>query len=717
MPRGDAKQVAGDRQSRRSGRRADEYAEECTQLSLDELVWFVGSICQLHAVSFDAGLLRKRTSAPCDREMLCELLAELGFDLKASEDLDPLHLAIAPVAFDPASEPTMVLVVRTTAQAVDFFRPLGATVTTLTPRDFALKRRGTLLTIRARSVAARDEDAVAAGRSFGFAWFIPELLKHRAIWRDVLLASLAIQLLALGLPLMTQAIIDKVIVHRTESTLIALGSGLAIFALFSAVLSWTRQYLVLHTGTRIDAVLGTSVFRHLVELPPRYFHSRPTGVIAARLHGVEQVREFLSSAAIALLLDLPFLSVCVAVMFLYSVPLALVAFAFLGLIVATSLVVSPLFQTRLNREFLLGARNQAFVTEYVAGIETVKSLQMEPTLLKRFGDYLAAHLAAGFATRQVANGYQVVAGTLEQAMALSILLAGAWIAMQPVAEGGAAFTIGMLVAFQMFANKLSQPLLRMVGLWQQFQQAHMAVRRLGDLMNAPAEPYVLVPNRGTQAEADCCARPIIQFESVSFRHADDRPYLYERLDLAIGKGECVALVGPSGCGKSTLAKLLQGFYLPTSGRILVDSIDTRHLAANELRAAFGIVPQETVLFSGTILENLLLAHPHATFEQVVHACRMAEIHATIEQLPQGYQTGIGERGAGLSGGQKQRLAIARALLRQPRVLIFDEATSHLDADTAAAFAATIASLRGVATILFITHAPIASLRFDRVIRL
>jgi subfamily B ATP-binding cassette protein HlyB/CyaB len=509
----------------------------------------------------------------------------------------------------------------------------------------------------------------------------------------------------------------KVVVHRTESTLIALGIGLAVFTGFSALLTWVRQHLVLHTGTRIDAELGSAVFRHLVELPPRYFQHRPTGVIAARLHGVEQIRDFLSSAAVSLVLDIPFLSIALAIMFVYSVPLTLIALGILALIVAASLVVSPIFQTRLNREFLLGARNQAFVTEYVAGMETVKSLQMESILARRYGDYLASHLKANFATRQVANTYNVFATTLEQTMSLLILVVGAWIVMQPPAELADVFTIGMLVAFQMFAGKLSQPILRLVGLWQQFQQARLAVKRLGDLMDAPTEPYSVNPARAARDPKVRSMLPVIDVQSVAFRYGDDRPYVYEDLNLQIRQGECVALMGASGCGKSTLAKLLQGFYQPTRGRILVDGIDSRHLSANELRATFGVVPQETVLFSGSILDNLLLANPHATFEDVVTACRMAEIHEVIEQLPRGYQTEIGERGAGLSGGQRQRIAIARALLKQPRMLIFDEATSNLDQTTADAFAKTIEALRGRVAILFITHARAGALKFDRIVTL
>ena len=713
-------------------------------LSPQVFVWLVGSLCSIHSLPFDEQLLLQRYAPPYDIAQVIAALRELGAEARSENTQALASLPLPAVAFlklagggpssptapQPAlqqsdSSPALpVLVVRATGEDVVFFRALDGIASVMPAKAFADARSGDLIVVQPAIAPARDPDAEASASTqrFGFRWFVPEILKHRRIWRDVLLASLVIQLLALGLPLMTQAIIDKVVVHRTESTLIALGIGLAVFMIFSAALTWVRQYLVLHTGTRIDAVLGAHVFRHLVELPPRYFQSRPTGVIAARLHGVEQIRDFLSSAAVALILDLPFLSICLAIMFFYSVPLTLVALGILGLIVIASLLVSPVFQARLNQEFLLGARNQAFLTEYVAGMDTVKSLQMEPILQRRYGDYLASQLRASFATRQVGNTYNVVAGTLEQAMSLVILVVGAWIVMQPQASGTAVFTIGMLVAFQMFAGKLSQPIMRLVGLWQQFQQARLAVARLGDLMDAPTEPYGVTParagkNRGEADAGRTAAQPVIEIQSLGFRYGEDRPFLYEDLNFALRDGECVALMGPSGSGKSTLARLLQGFYQPTRGRILVEGVDIRHLTANELRATFGVVPQETVLFSGTILDNLLLANPLASFDDAVTACRMAEIHAVIEQLPKGYQTEIGERGAGLSGGQRQRLAIARALLKQPRVLIFDEATSNLDAQTAEAFARTIESLRGKVTILFITHARVGALKFDRVVTL
>ncbi len=682
--------------------------------------WVVGSLCGLHQIAFDAALHRSRFPGPYDLASLAPLLSHYGLSATTVElrDLDRCagSVGVALLARQqPGADAQPVLLLAVSADRVTYFER-GSLQPTARPRDeFLARLAAPLLKVTRAPDQPTDPDALAARAAFGFRWFVPEVLRHGRIWRDVLVASLAIQLLALGAPLFTQAIIDKVVVHRSESTLIALGAGLALFLVFSSALGWARQYLILHTGVRIDAVLGSTVFGHLVALPPRYFQMRPTGVIAARLQGVEQIREFLSSACIALALDLPFLSIALAIMCWYSPALTLVAAGFLAAIVAASLAVAPLFQSRLNREFLLGARNQAFVTEYVAGMETVKSLQMEPQLVRRYGDYLAAQLRAGFDTRQAANSYQVLAQSLEQAMTVAILIFGAWIVMQPKAGADDVFTIGMLVAFQMFAGKLSQPVMRLVSLWQQFQQARLAVERLGDLMDVPAEPYGLRPVRAAPSAGG--GQPLIAIDRLAFRHADDRPLLYEALSVDVGAGECVAIRGPSGCGKSTLAKLLQGFYPPTRGAIRIDGVDTRHLAANQLRAVFGVVPQETVLFSGTLLENLQLANPEATFEEIVEVCRMAEIHHVIERLPQGYGTQIGERGAGLSGGQRQRLSIARALLKRPRVLLFDEATSNLDEQAAAGIVATINALRGRATIIVISHAPLRGLQVDRVVDL
>jgi subfamily B ATP-binding cassette protein HlyB/CyaB len=329
--------------------------------------------------------------------------------------------------------------------------------------------------------APAAEDGAPAASKFGFRWFWTELLRHKRIWRDVLLASFFIQLIGLTTPIGTQVVIDKVVVHQTESTLIAIAMGLGMFLLFSSGMSWLRQYFVLHTGNRVDAVLGSQVFRHLFRLHLPYFEHRPTGTLVARMHAVETVREFMAGAAVSVILDFPFLLIFAAVMFAYSWQLTLIALGILLVVAGLSVAVTPMLRARLNKQFLLGARNQAFLTEYVAGMETVKSLQMEPRLEGRYDDMLASYIAAGFATRQLSNTYNVIANALEQTMTLSILCVGALLVMRN--DG---FTIGMLVAFQMFASRLSQQMLRLASLWQEFQQASIAVRRLGDIMDTPA---------------------------------------------------------------------------------------------------------------------------------------------------------------------------------------------------------------------------------------
>ena len=703
------------------------------------VLWLLASLAGLYGQPFDAELVSKRFSPPFDLPTLIETLQALG--LKAG------LVSWPDAAMHDLPLPAVALLLPSERSSAEQTALIGADATittpvlpvTLTPAIIVQHSNDTLAwvrpgqsepekvafsTARAQSMAmlllvAQADPPLTESTSrlatneaterkpFGFSWFVPELLRHKTLWRDVLLASLAIQLVGLATPLFTQVIIDKVIAHHSESTLIVLGVALVVFMFFTSGMTWLRQYLVLHTGSRIDAVLGDKVLRHLLHLPLPYFENRPTGTLVARLHGVEQLREFISGAAVSLVLDFPFLLIFLAVMFAYSWQLTLIAVGILALIVIASLIMVPIFRSRLDTQFLLGARNQAFLTEYLAGMATVKSLQLEPDVSKRYGSYLAQYLSAGFATKQVGNTYNVVANGLEQVMTLSILIVGAWLVMQP--DGG--MTVGMLVAFQMFASRMSQPLLRLVGLWQEFQQASISVKRLGDILDMPQEPFTLTPQRAAGGIGQ------IDILDVGFRYSEHHPWLYRNLSLTLPTGKLTVLMGPSGCGKSTLAKLMQGFYWPQEGQITLDGRDIRQLAANELRATFGVVPQETVLFSGTVYDNLIMAHPHASFEDVIAACKAAEIHEVIEKLPKGYQTEIGERGTGLSGGQRQRVAIARALLKRPKVLIFDEAISNLDQQTAEHFAQTINRLKGKVTMIFITHQVPKGLQVDDVVNM
>ncbi|MFM9971979.1 MAG: peptidase domain-containing ABC transporter [Burkholderiales bacterium] len=708
-------------------------------LARDQLLWLLGSLCQVHRVPFESSLVLRNYPPPFSDITLIEAGKALGFRIgRASfkgvrpEKMPLPCIALLPLkgeqsnavdsplnprtteasssgANDRTSDASSVaLILRIENGQVLYFESGDTTPKQVPANQFhqLFCAGGFFVSHDARvdePVEGIEDETGSSSVPFGFRWFATELLKHKAVWRNVLIASFAIQVVGLTTPLFTQVIIDKVVVHQTQSTLIVVALGLTMFMLFSAGMSWLRQYLVIHTGNRVDAVLASQVFRHLLRVLLPYFEARPTGTLVARLHAVETIREFMAGAVVSLLLDLPFLIVFLAVMFAYSWELSLIAVGMLVLIATASIVVTPFLRARLNRQFLLGARNQAFLTEYVSGMETVKALQMEPRLEARFDDYLATYLAAGFATRQISNTYNTIANALEQAMTLMILCVGALLVMRN--DG---FTVGMLVAFQMFAGRLSQPMLRLAGLWQEFQQANISVKRLGDIMNAPTEPWTLTPSRSMDGEGRVVVR------ELSYAYGD-RAKVFEKLNLELRPGKLTVLTGPSGSGKSTLSKLLLGFYQPSEGQILIDGRDIRHLSANELRQYYGVVPQETRLFSGSVHENLVSGSPHASFQDVITACKIAEIHDVIEALPKGYNTAIGEHGVGLSGGQKQRLAIARAILKRPKILIFDEATSNLDAPTAEQFAQTVNALKGKATMLFIAHQWPKGLEVDEVV--
>ena len=713
-----------------------------------DLLWAAGSLANLHRRPFDAALVARALVPTVTTGTLIDLLPQLGLTARWIGDRFAARATLAaPVVVllragatagagsatacrapaaswtqgaGHAGEPgtaqdvgpppwRLALLVRLDPRQAVLFPAGSHEPLTLVREAFdAACAEGHLRTAPTEAQGLDDLGAPAGGADpgFGFRWFVPELARHRRVWRDVLIASFVVQAIALAVPLASQTIIDKVIVHRTPSTLAVIATALFAGILFSAGLGWIRQVLVVHTGNRVDAVLGSAVFAHLIRLPAVYFERRPTGVLAARMNGIETIREFLSGTAVTVVLDVPFLGLFVVLMFVYSAPLSLLALSLLALLVGVSVVFAPWFRSCFDTQFQAGARAQAFVTEYVAGVETVKSLTMEPQLERRYETLLGAALSAQFATRRLGATYQTIASALEQALSAAVLCAGAWLVMQ-----GPDFTVGMLVAFQMFAARVAQPMLKLAGLWQQFQQATIAVRRLADILDVPAEPRSLAAVR----EGGGAGR--LEMRNVSFRYGRDRPYVLQGFDLVVEPGACVAITGPSGAGKSTLARLLQGFAWPAEGAVLVDGRDTRHLPANDLRSRFGVVPQETVLFAGTLHDNLLLADPLASFASVVQACKLAGIHATIEALPQGYATDVGERGAGLSGGQRQRIAIARALLKRPRILVFDEATASLDAPLADEIAATIHGLRGRATIVFITHRVPPTLKPDRVLHL
>jgi len=710
-------------------------------IATDDWLWVLAATFQLIQRPFEAGLALRGSPPPHRCRSLPDVCEPLGLGMRAvslqgrgiaglpfpliafltpiDQSVPPPGGAMAepaePVADLPAGHPRSdnlvavrpVLVVRGDADRVLFFRA-GCTTPEVAPvQDLLRVLEPVCFLVQGRPTPTDTTgDFDAPTKTFGYRWFVPEILRHRRVWSEVLVASLLIQMAGLAVPLFTQLVLDKVVAHRASSTLIAAAIGLALFSAFSVGMTWARQYLVIHTGTRIDAVLGSHVFGHLLRLPLAWFESRTTGTVAARLHGVETIREFLCGAAVALLLDLPFVIVYLVVMLWYSWQLSVVAIGVLLAIVLASLGVAPLLRIRADRQFLASAQLQAVVTEHVAGIATLKTLQAEARVARRFEDTFAASLEAGFGTRRLSNTFGATVSSLEQVMTVGVLVVGATLVME---QPG--FTVGMLVAFQMFASRLSQPVMRLAGLWQEAQQAAVAVRRLRDLMDCPQEPYSVDLRRERPRDVR------IVIDDLGFRYKAVLPWVLRHVALSITRGELVLVTGASGCGKSTLAGLLLGFRRHEEGSIQIDGVDSRNLSANELRAYFGVVSQDPVLFSGTVLDNLLHADPGATFDDVIEACRAAEIHQFIQSLPDGYGSRVGERGTGLSGGQKQRLAIAQALLKRAPVLLFDEATSALDADTAAHFATTINRLRPHVAVLFIAHQVPPGLEVTRTLRL
>jgi subfamily B ATP-binding cassette protein HlyB/CyaB len=680
----------------------------------DTVLWVLSVLCGMHAAPFDAVLARPKVEATRDWGVLQEIGQELSLDVAAARSQDALKKAkdesfvcfaaatgtansTAPAGL--AEQPVLVLQSDETRVLVLFQG--GSEPTVLSHAEF-LK---TVLPF-AFSVTRKWAKGEERPLPFGYGWLFREMKKYKAVWRDVLIGSLVIQIVSLLTPLLTQTVIDKVITNHTQSTLVVLTSGLLMLTLFSAALGWVRQYLVLHTGNRVDAFLGSKVFGHLTQLPLGYFETRPTGTLVTRLHGVETLREFITGTFVTVVLDLPFMLVFLALMAYYSPLLTGITVGVTLVMTALSFMIAPVLREKVNSQFMSGAKIQSFATEYIAGMETVKSLQMEHQVEARYSEYMGEYMYKGFDARQLSNTYNALMNGLDQTASLAILAAGAWMAMQ---ETG--FTIGMLVAFQMFSGKVTQPLLRLSGLWQQFQQANISLKRLSDIMDVPVEQYSLVPSSVRSAA------PKLEVRGLSFSYASDRQPLYDNLNFSIEPGQCVAIVGPSGCGKSTIAKLLQGFYPSYKGQILVGGRELRTVAVNELRTWFGVVPQDTTLFSGSIADNLHAANPKATLEHMAQACKWAGVHDAIEGLPRGYLTEIGERGVGLSGGQKQRLAIARALLKGARVLIFDESTANLDPLSAQAVAETVNKLKGQLTILFVAHHLPPNLRVDRTILL
>ena len=550
---------------------------------------------------------------------------------------------------------------------------------------FAAEWTGELILVTSRASLAGEL------AKFDFSWFIPSIVKHRRLLGEVLTISLFLQLFALVSPLFFQVVMDKVLVHRGLTTLDVLVIGLVVIMLFESALNILRSYVFSHTTSRIDVELGSRLFRHLMNLPLAYFQARRVGDSVARVRELENIRQFLTGNALTLVLDVLFSVIFIAVMFSYSATLTLIVLISLPLYLILSLSIVPVLRGRLNEKFARGAENQSLLVETVTGIQTVKASALEPQMARKWDEQLAAYVSASFRTQTLAQygneGINLI-GKLVNGATL-------WWGAQLVIEGH--LSVGQFIAFNMFAGRVAQPIMRIAQMWTDFQQTGISMARLGDVLNTRTEL------RPQSAGAMPRVRGDVTLENVTFRYRPDAQPVLHGVDLAVSAGEVIGIVGRSGSGKSTLTKLLQRLYVPESGRVLVDEQDIATADATQLRRQVGVVLQENTLFNRSVRENIAIADPGAPLEAVIHAAKLAGAHEFIAELPEGYDTVVGEQGTGLSGGQRQRIAIARALFGQPRILIFDEATSALDYESEAIIQKNMRAICQGRTVFIIAH--------------
>lgn len=541
-------------------------------------------------------------------------------------------------------------------------------------------------------------------RAFDISWFIPAIVKYRKPLRDVLIGSFFLQLVGLASPIFFQLVIDKVLVHQSMTTLEVLAIGLATVLVFETLLSALRNWLFAHTTNRVDAELSASLFKHLIALPLSYFEARRVGDSVARVRELENIRNFLTSNAVTVVIDLFFSIVFFTVMYLYSPMLTLIVALTIPLYVLISVFITPPLRARLDEKFKRGAENQAFLVETVTGIGTLKSMAVEPRMRDRWEKQFAGYIKTGWDVTVLSNWGSHLIQLVSKLTTVAILFFGA----QAVIKGE--LTVGSLVAFNMLAGRVAQPILRLSQLWQDFQQVRISVDRLGDILNAPAEPEHN-PNRASLPPI----KGQVEFDKVRFRYRPDAPEALRGVNLNISSGEMLGIVGPSGSGKSTLTKLVQRLYVPEQGRVLVDGTDLALVDPAWLRRQVGVVLQENILFNRSVRENIALSNPTISMERVIAAAELAGAHEFILTLSHGYDTIIEERGANLSGGQRQRLAIARALISDPRILILDEATSALDAESEEIIQNNLGRIAKGRTVIIIAHRLSAVRPCDRII--
>ena len=646
-------------------------------------------LARFHGIPADVGQLKHQFLQAGQRAGETELLlAAKHLGLKArAVDGEWSRLPATPLpAIAVLKDGRFVIIARADNDKVLVQDPLESRPLLL-PRAVFEPTWGGRLVLVTKRAGLQTED-----RKFDFTWFFPAIVKYRKLLGEVLVASFFLQLFALISPLFFQVVIDKVLVHKGLTTLHVLAVGMLAMVLFETVLGALRTYVFSHTTSRIDVGLGAELFKHLIRLPIAYFEARRVGDTVARVRELETIRQFLTGSTVTLVIDLLFTIVFIAVLFLYSPLLTLIVLATIPFYVALSALVTPMFRARLNDKFNRGAENQAFLVESINGIQTLKAMAVEPAMQRRWEEQLAGYVQASFRCSNLGNISGQAASFVNKLTNVLIL----WIGAFAVMDG--TLSIGQLIAFNMIAGRVTGPLLRVVQLWQEFQQAGISMNRLGDLLNTRPEPSYN-PNRTVLPALN----GNIAFENVTFRYRPDGAEVLRKLSLSIDAGKVIGVVGRSGSGKSTIAKLIQRLYVPESGRVLIDGVDIAQIDPAWLRRQIGVVLQENFLFNRSVRDNIALADPGLPMAPIIEAAKLAGAHEFILELQQGYDTVVGEHGSTLSGGQRQRIAIARALVMNPRILVFDEATSALDYESESIVQQNLTRICKGRTVIMIAH--------------
>ena len=673
---------------------------------MNSMVSILRLYCQLQGLQIDESQLAHQfvehgsdgQAKPLGVAECVQALHALGFEARLQRGKRTALAATALPVLLPSRDGGMMMVGK-----LDTSTPTGSVVVQLAgqsePRQLTLAEFDLLFAgewIEARqavSVPATDgADGTGDGARFGIGWFWQSLKKYKSLMGEILLASLFVQVIALITPLIFQVVIDKVLTHRSLTTLEVMVFALLGVSIFEVALGAMRHYLMSHTTNRIDVELGAKLFRHMLHLPLSYFESRRSGDTVARVRELENARNFLTGQALTSWLDLLFAFVYLTIMFYYSVPLTLVVIVALPVFFGASALITPLLRKKLEDKFALGADNQAYLVETVTSMETLKSLAVEPQWQREWERRLAAYVNASFEGGHLGNATNQFISLTSKIMTVVLL----WLGAKLVIDGE--LTVGGLIAFNMLSGRVNAPILKLSSLWQDFAQMKVSIKRLGDIMDAPAEP-VFRPNRSMPPDV----QGRVRFEHVNFRYSPKVPEVLSDLSFDIQAGEVIGLVGVSGAGKTTLMRLIQRLYSPQSGRILIDGMDLNLIDTSWLRRQIGVVGQDTLLFNRSVRDNIALADASLGMEAVMEAARLSGAHEFISQMPDGYDTVIGERGGKLSGGQRARIAIARALVTQPKLLLLDEATAALDYESERLIHDNMASITRGRTVVIVAH--------------